>query len=502
LKTFLFNLAEYSISKLLISSLIIRDMSTITWRRCISKAATEFPLTKLQVLEGKIPTSLHGSLYRNGPARLERGGQPIEHWFDGDGAVLGVHFDNGEARAIYKYIQSEWLKKEETANKWLYTGFGQKMSGGIWNRIFAKEARNAGNTSVLPLPDKVLALWEGGWPFAMDLENLDTLELDNLGFLRQGETFSAHPKVDFETGEIFSIGSTVEKGKSYLCVYKCDRNGKLITQTRLPHKVKMIHDFVIAGKYIVILSFPTEMTPKGIFSYVLGLKSYNDAVEWRPENGTGVFILNRNDLSLLNKFTTDPFYAYHYTNGYEEKDGTIYLELVKYDSYENIRKYHDTISHLNKPLPSKYAGRLSYMKIDPKKGTVIEMKDISDDCFEFPTVATEQVGKRWRSSLFAHNPKSLKFDDMIFRGIARYDYSTQNMHTYSFGEDRYASEPLLVSSKDPEEGHILTVVYDASKNQSELCIHESKNLEKDPVCRLLLPEVIPYGFHGKWQHSS
>jgi len=379
------------------------------------------------------------------------------------------------------------------------------MSGGVWNNIFAREGRNAGNTSVLPLPDKILALWEGGWPFAMDLKNLDTLKLDNLGFLQQGETFSAHPKVDFETGEIFSIGSTVETGKSFLCVYKLDRNGKLITQARFPHKTKMIHDFVIAGKYIVILSFPTEMTAKAILYYLLGMKSYNDAVEWCPENGTEVFILNRNDLSLVKKFTTDPFYAYHYTNGYEEKDGTIYLELVKYDSYENVRKYHDAITHLDKPLPPEYAGRLSYMKIDPHKGKVIEMKDISDDCFEFPTVATEQVGKRWRYSLFTHNPKSLKFDDMQFNGIGRYDYVTQNLQTYSFGKDRYAAEPILVSSENSselEKGHILTVVYDALQNQSELCIHESQNLENDPVCRLLLPKVIPLSFHGKWQHSS
>jgi len=39
-----------------------------------------------------IPEGLRGSLYRNGPARLERGGVRVGHWFDGDGAILAVHF--------------------------------------------------------------------------------------------------------------------------------------------------------------------------------------------------------------------------------------------------------------------------------------------------------------------------------------------------------------------------------------------------------------------------
>ena len=57
-----------------------------SWAKALARPAAEFPLTQLSVKSGKIPEGLRGTLYRNGPARLERGGMNAGHWFDGDGA--------------------------------------------------------------------------------------------------------------------------------------------------------------------------------------------------------------------------------------------------------------------------------------------------------------------------------------------------------------------------------------------------------------------------------
>ncbi|HEY9741210.1 MAG TPA: carotenoid oxygenase family protein, partial [Coleofasciculaceae cyanobacterium] len=53
------------------------------WAKAIAQPAQEFPPTPLPILSGKIPEGLRGSLYRNGPGRLERGGVRVGHWFDG-----------------------------------------------------------------------------------------------------------------------------------------------------------------------------------------------------------------------------------------------------------------------------------------------------------------------------------------------------------------------------------------------------------------------------------
>ncbi|HBC41128.1 MAG TPA: hypothetical protein DCZ88_04315, partial [Pseudanabaena sp.] len=164
---------------------------------------------------------LKGSLYRNGPARLERGGMQVGHWFDGDGAILAVHFAEGQARATYRYVQTEGYLAEEKANKLIYGNYGMAPTGSWWQR-FGKSSKNVANTSVIALPDKLLALWEGGLPHALDLETLETYGLENLEGLDHQRSYSAHPKHDSETGEIFNFGVSYGKNAT-LNLYRSDR---------------------------------------------------------------------------------------------------------------------------------------------------------------------------------------------------------------------------------------------------------------------------------------
>ena len=106
-----------------------------TWAGAIAQPATEFPPTQLQILSGQIPEGLRGTLYRNGVGRLERGGIHVGHWFDGDGAILAVHFTDAGATAVYRYVQTEGYKEEAAAGKLLYGNYGMMAPGPIW-KIF------------------------------------------------------------------------------------------------------------------------------------------------------------------------------------------------------------------------------------------------------------------------------------------------------------------------------------------------------------------------------
>jgi all-trans-8'-apo-beta-carotenal 15,15'-oxygenase len=50
--------------------------TTAMWAAAIAQPASEFAATPLTLLEGRLPADLRGTLYRNGPARFERGGHP------------------------------------------------------------------------------------------------------------------------------------------------------------------------------------------------------------------------------------------------------------------------------------------------------------------------------------------------------------------------------------------------------------------------------------------
>ncbi|MEN9223547.1 MAG: carotenoid oxygenase family protein, partial [Thermostichus sp. BF3_bins_97] len=76
------------------------------WSLALAEPGREFGPSELPLLSGAIPFGLQGSLYRNGPGRLQRGEERVGHWFDGDGAILAVHFGSGRATGLYRYVQT------------------------------------------------------------------------------------------------------------------------------------------------------------------------------------------------------------------------------------------------------------------------------------------------------------------------------------------------------------------------------------------------------------
>ncbi len=462
------------------------------WSKVLATPATEFPLTPLSVISGSIPSQLSGTLYRNGPARLERGGQKVGHWFDGDGAILAVHFAEGLATATYRYVQSKGYQTETAAGRYLYANYGMNAPGGFWNN-WLKGTKNSANTSVLPLSDRLLALWEGGKPHALDLHSLETKGIDNLSNTLKSP-FSAHPKIDPDTSEIYNFGVTPGK-QSKLHIYKCHKTGKIIQQNSINLSgCPLIHDFVLTQKYLV---FPIPPVRINVLPVLLGLKSFSDAMQWFPQLGTEILICDRESLSVVSRETTDPWYQWHFSNGYEEQNGEIAIELVRYDNFTTNQYLKEVASGQTKTLAK---GQLWEIKINPQTGQVTRNNPLLDLQCEFPVVAPQQVTKSWRYSYFNTHREAVIPEQELFNAIARFDRQTGNITLVDMGENIYPSEPIYVPQPDnPELGWLLTVVYDGNADSSEVRIYHSDRLNEEPLCRLALPSTIPHSFHGTWK---
>lgn len=50
-----------------------------SWSKAFEQPAVEFDPVTLPVISGELPRGLRDSLYRNGPARLERNGVKVGH---------------------------------------------------------------------------------------------------------------------------------------------------------------------------------------------------------------------------------------------------------------------------------------------------------------------------------------------------------------------------------------------------------------------------------------
>lgn len=463
------------------------------WSKAIEKPAQEFPLTPLPVLYGKIPGGLRGSFYRNGPGRLERGGMRVGHWFDGDGAILAVHFNDAGARGTYRYVQTDGYQKEAAANKFLFPNYGMKAPGAFWNQ-WGKEVKNSANTSVLALPDKLLALWEGGNPHALDLETLETKGLDNLSGLTRSEPFSAHPKIDPRTGEIFNFGIVAELSIT-LNLYRFDRTGKVVNKNAIEWKdLPLIHDFVLTGQYLVFFVPPVRVN---ILNVVSGMKSFSDAMQWKPELGTQVLVFDRDTLSLVSRGEADPWFQWHFGNGYTDTDGSLVIVVARYRDFQTNQNLKEVATG---KIETPAKATLWQIRLNPQTGKVISTEEVLDKECEFPTVAPHQVGQPWRYSYLSTHRDGANNSEELFSTIARFDHKTSNLSIANPGENCYPSEPIFVpNGPNSEEGWVLTVVYDGNSDTSEVRIYGCDRLEDEPICCLGLPSVVPHGFHGTWK---
>lgn len=456
------------------------------WAGAIAQPAIEFPLTPLPILAGNIPSGLRGTLYRNGPGRLERGGRPVGHWFDGDGAILAVDFTDGGATAVYRYVQTPGYKQEAAADKLLYGNYGMTAPGPIWNQ-WLKPTKNAANTSVLVLPDKLLALWEGGKPHALDLQTLETWGENDLGGLTPGLSYSAHYKTDAKTGEIFNFGISPGKNPT-LNVYKSDATGKIIQKAAHPiNGLPLVHDFVLAGKYLVFFIPPVRLN---IFPILLGISSYSDCLQWQPQLGTQILIIDRETLSLVSRSETEPWFQWHFANGYVDSSGAIIVDIARYEDFQT-NQYLKEVATGETHTAAK--STFSRVNLNPQTGKVTAIVQLSDQHCEFPNVPRQYVGQASPYTYMSTFRRETDISTEILNAIARFDHTTDTLTKADLGENRYCSEPI------PVQDWVITVVYDGNTHHSEVWVFDSDRLNDEPVCQLQLPSVIPHSFHGTWK---
>ncbi len=476
------------------------DKSPQPWHKTFEKPATEFGPTNLELLSGQIPTGLKGAFYQNGTGRLERGEKTAGHWFDGDGAILRVGFADGRAAGTYRYVQTEGYKAESAAGEYLYSNYGMRYPGPLWQHIRGLlkggSVKNSANTSVLALADRLLALWEAGNPHSLDLETLETIGEASLGWLKKNQSFSAHPLRDPLSGEIYSIGVNA---LCQLSIYRCDAACNLIKQTMIPLKsVPLVHSFVMAGPYLVFAIAPLKMN--GI-PLLLNQKCYADAIQWDKTGETRLIVVDRESLEVVSEGRAEPWFQWHFGNGCVDLDGSVRLDFARFDDFISINEVLREVP--SGKMESTAYGRLWQLRLDPKTGKVLSNECVLERDCEFPLVPAAKVGQPWQHTYLLMHRDGVKTGEDWFGAIGRFDYETGELKQVDLGEGNYGSEALHVADTlNPAQGWLLEMVYNSVAERSELWVFDALTmgeLSGEPVCRLALPGIIPIGFHGTWQ---
>ncbi|NUN64539.1 Apocarotenoid-15,15'-oxygenase [Pseudanabaena biceps] len=443
-------------------------------------------------VEGSIPSELEGTLFRNGPGQFDINGEEYGHPFDGDGMICAIAFKDGKAHFTNQFVQTPELLAEQKAGKILYRSvFGTQRSGGWLNNIFDVRIKNPANTSVVYHGGKLLSLCEVGLPYSLDSQNLQTLGVEDFGILPKDQPFTAHPRRDDRTGDLWCFG--VKTGlQSTISIYRFTEQGKLSTESEV--KVAgfcFLHDFVVTPNYRIFIQNPFKF--KSV-PFLLGFATAGACLELDPHKPSQILLVDRQ--GNLQTLDTESCFIFHHCNAYEEGDEII-LDSVCYPDY---LKAEPNSSFRDVDFSEIPCGHLYRFTINPKLGTVTRRLVLERSC-EFPVVAPRCVGQKHRYTYLATIAK--ESEPAPFQAIAKVDLETGKHEIHNFAPRGFVGEPIFVprdrrADSAEDDGWVLTLVFDGERNRSDLVVLDAQNIAGKPVAILHLKHHVPYGFHGSF----
>ncbi|MEU0896728.1 carotenoid oxygenase family protein [Streptomyces massasporeus] len=421
-------------------------------------------------ITGALPKELNGRYMRIGPNPRGDIDPAMYHWFMGDGMVHGIRLRDGKA---------EWYRSRFVD----IDGFSP-------------------NTNVLAHSGRILALREMGMPCVELTPELDGMTVwDFEGEFRRGST--AHPKTDPVTGDLHAINTAIGKS-GYMARYVViDRAGTTTHSTEIHvEDMPLIHDMALTETRVVVLDLPVTMGA-GLRRMNEGLPVTQGLMTWDDQHPARVGImLIRGTAQDITWVEVPQCYVFHVLNAYDNADGSLTLDVVRYD--ENFQQ--DLYG------PGGTVPILVRWTVNPTTGNVNEQV-MGDWSVEFPRIDATLVGRPHRYGYFAgvgaHGIEVSSEDVKRARSmggfevgpLVKVDTVAGSSVPYDFGPGRVTGEPEFIARPNAEsedDGWIMSIVHDANTDRGELVILDAADIAAGPVARVHLPTRVPFGFHGNW----
>ena len=278
------------------------DVSTTTetafglesWQKGFTTSQKE----NVEALAGTLPLDLEGTYFRNGFGKFEVGktsrspGIPIVHPFDADGMVAAVTIKDGKGTYRNSFVRTNGFKRESKTRQMVGRGtFGNHKPPGLFGNFLQLGLKNVANTNIIYWGGRLLALWEGGLPHKMEPDSLrTTAEYTFRGMLKKGDRFTAHPRVDANTGRLVGFSTTGNSPKeTCLTVREFDKDLNVVASR--PFTVPglaFFHDFVVTKNYYIFNAPPLAFDP---LPFVLGAKAPAQCIKYLPSQPSVLYLI-------------------------------------------------------------------------------------------------------------------------------------------------------------------------------------------------------------------
>ncbi len=442
-------------------------------------------------IEGTIPRELSGTLFRTAPGETERFGTNFNHLFDGDAFLTSWKFNNGKAELKAKFLNTPQRIEEQKIGKMVYSEFGTNAPN------TAKGGKNQASVNVIEWDGKLLGLSEGGLPTVINPATFNYEGETNFGVIPKNLAFTAHPKVDAKTGDLFAWG--FEKGdKGTVHIYQIERKtGKAtLLYKHSPDGFYMIHDAILTENYFVLIVPPMKYD---IGALMMGkVANMGEAVKYAENEPTKMLVFPRNNQGGTAKpveITLPSKIVFHYGNAFETADNKIVFQAIWGKDGELLNvlktwKREDSTDEMFKKLTPP---TLQQVTVDLTNKTFVGATDLIADV-EFP---------RYDMRLTSQKSRFLYATERGYAenaAIVRVDLKSGKSIKVNAGKSRTFGEPVfapITSAINEERGLILAQGYDSDKNESFMEIRDAQTL--DFAARIWATgQHFPLGFHGNF----
>jgi carotenoid cleavage dioxygenase len=449
-------------------------------------------------VEGEVPEGLDGTFYRCGPDFRfpPKMADDINH--NGDGVVSMFRIGDGRVDYASRYVRTEKFNLETAARRAL---FGMYRNPFTDDPSVAGRDRTLANTNVVSHAGRLLAMKEDGLPYELDHDTLATVGRCDFGGKLRSETFTAHPKIDPETGEMIAFGYEARGLASRdMALQVIDASGALVREEffEAPY-VSFQHDFSVTRSHIVFILMPTttslERLKAGQTHWVfdqslpieVGIMPRDGGVKdlrWFKAPGRGVgHMLNAfsdGDRVVVDTFVSErnqfPFVPNADGAPFDRRAGTPLLTRWTFDLSSNAEGFEEeTIFPDFMEMPrtdDRY-------QMSPYRWGFCAVIDPAR-----PTATAGTLGPGWNT-------------------LVRVDMAGRTLERWWVGEGAAVQEPQFVPRRAdaPEgDGWILCVVtrFAAGAYSSELVILDAQHLAEGPVATVRLPMRLRGAIHGNW----
>lgn len=454
--------------------MVLAGSSPPGWSIAVSDVESDVPEETMSLVSGKAPAAFNTTLYRNGPAKFRRGTGASGHWFDGDGLVRRFRVRDGKATLAARFVDTPKRRLETSLDAIVQPGFGSAPQKG--SVINGPDDTNAANTSVLVSGGQLFALWEGGSPVIMDMETLETRGFKTFRRDLKQMPFLAHPRVEPD-GTVWNLGGN---GKSTF-VWKLNPDGSLAKAEMMKvDRPSYFHDFTTTARHIIIILQP--WLQEG-FKFPL-----STAMSWKPELGTKILVVEKDDLSKRRIYELPAFSFFHLADGWEEGDGTIRFDGCLEANPTFGQKAASALlrgQHIVAPSPM-----LTQIVLRPDGRAEMNATRVAA---EFPANDKRMAGQARRYTSHVTGYRKTPFP----HAIATWDWKSGRDDKYDFGDHQLVEEFLFVRRGSGErDGWLMGTTLNLKLRKTELHLLDAARVEEGPVATWRCSLPLPLSFHG------